>query len=297
MQDEFITCRSCGREVPKTLYCIYCGAALSEGEKEAKPVHAEKKTPEQEVESVEDKPIPGVTDEAFFKIPSYGSEVKLETPSVTDIELDSDTVHMMEELRKYHVWKVKLCGLLADDAVSEEVFTKIYEEYVREIKQFREIRNEKIANYRTKYEEKSAELKKCKLEHEELRARVAVGQIPDSELLLWTPELMDRINSLTSETSILEAKLLKLNDLMKGIPAKEISELEKTARKCIESLDSMIINGKVSDELGGEVLEDLKTVLTLLDSTVRGGKEKELRRELETLEVRYKIGEITLTEF
>jgi len=299
MQDVFITCRSCGRDIPKTLYCIYCGAALSKGEIAPKPEPVEKRPTEEEVEPVESKSIPEIVDEAFFQIPSPGLDVQVEPPSVTDVELDPETVNLMDELRKYHIWKVKLCGLLVEDGVSEEVFTRIYEEYVNKINEISKIRDEKIANYRKQHGEKRDELKEIKQKHEELRARVAVGQISSSDLLIQTPELMESISSLTIEISKLEDKLSKLNNLMRGMPPKEIFELEKTARKGIESLDSLINGGKISDELGDKLHEDLKAVMTMLDGAVSDwkGEEKELRSEFETLEVRYKIGEITISEF
>jgi len=45
---------------------------------------------------------------------------------VQEVDLDSDTVQLLGELRKYQKWKLRLCGLLADDRVSGEVFSKFY---------------------------------------------------------------------------------------------------------------------------------------------------------------------------
>lgn len=300
MQNEFTTCRSCGREVPKTLYCIYCGAALSKGERTLEPEAAERRTTEEEDRPAEPKLLPGIADETYFQTPSISSSVReVEASSATDVELEPEAVHQMDELRNYNIWMMKLCGLLVEERVSQEVFIKIYEEYVEKIEQLSELRKERIADYRNQYEEKIARLKEYKLKQEELKARVAVGQIPDSDLLIRTPEMMESIDTLTREASELEVKLSKLNNIMEGTPPKEVFELEKISRKCIESLDRLMADEKMSDELGGRLIGDLKTIASMLEGAVRDerAEEKELRSELDTLEVRFKIGEITLKEF
>ena len=146
MQDEFVICMNCGREIPNTLYCIYCGVALPEKVKKPKTAPVEK-TSEEKVESVEPKSIPKIAGDIFSKTPLDDFKIWVETSSVTNIELDQETLRLMGDLRKYYIWKVKLCGLLADDGVSEEVFTKIFEEYVKEIDQLSEAWNEKIRDY------------------------------------------------------------------------------------------------------------------------------------------------------
>ena len=49
MAEEFINCRNCGRAVPKTMYCIYCGSGLLVGEQ------LRNEAPEQSTEAI----IPG----------------------------------------------------------------------------------------------------------------------------------------------------------------------------------------------------------------------------------------------
>ena len=61
------------------------------------------------------------------------------------MDLDSDTVQLLGKLRKYQKWKLRLCGLLADDKVSGEVFSKFYSEYAEEIKRFNDVREEKVS--------------------------------------------------------------------------------------------------------------------------------------------------------
>lgn len=136
-------------------------------------------------------------------------------------------------------------------------------------------------------------------EHEELRVRTEVGQIPETELLIRTPEFSDKIGSLTLETSRLEARLSKLENIMGDMHPKETYELEKRARRCIESLEGLVVRGRIDVELGGVIREDLESTLHLFDSihSEKRDEERELRDELETLEVRYKVGEIIPSEY
>ena len=276
MAEEFINCRNCGRAVPKTMYCIYCGSGLQGGE-QLRP------------EAQEQPPEAIIPDFKFEPLRQIHMNLKVEGPFPlirTEPELDKGFLDQIEELRKHWAWQLKLVDMLTEIGVSEEVFTKIYKEYVKEIDQLSMAWNEKIRDYEKKYEDKKAELKKYKQEQEELRVRVAVGQIPDSDLFIRTPQLIDVINSLNIETSKLEAKISKLNKLIWEIPGKGVSELKKMVRKCIESLDGLVRNGKISDELRGQLLNDLKGVIAMLNSTTIDGKEKmekELKDELQYL--------------
>jgi len=298
MKEEFAVCGRCGREVPRTMYCIYCGSALSKVGIAPAIETDEGKSSEEHIDAIKPSPFPDVPDEQFFQTPSYNFDVQEEPPQAMDDELDPETVQLAE-LRKYQIWKVKLCGLLVEGGVTEGVFTKIYKEYADEINKVNKIRDEKNAYYTEQYEERKDQLSSSKMEHEELLVRTAVGQVPESELLTRIPGIAKRIDALSLETSRLEAKLSQLNDVMGDVRPKEAFEIQKTARRCIESLDDLVSNGKIGDELGNTIREDLESVLTLFDA-ILGDKrqaEKALRDELETLEVRYKVGEFTLSEY
>ena len=101
-----------------------------------------------------------------------------------EVDLNSDTVQLLGELRKYQKWKLRLCGLLANERVSGEVFRKIYGEYVEEIKRFNDVRDEKVFALRREFEEKNSQLTEYMRGHDELRVRTEVGQIPETELLI-----------------------------------------------------------------------------------------------------------------
>lgn len=299
MQEEFIVCRRCGREIPKTMYCIYCGSPLSEQDKKSKTRFEERKSIDDGVELFRPEQATDIPEPRFFQIPPYGQKTRTETPRPLEVDLDSDTVQLLEELKKYQKWKIKLCGLLADERVSGEVFRKIYGEYAEEIKRFNDVREEKVSALRGQFEEKNAQLTNYTREHEELRVRTEVGQIPKTELLIRTSELSEKIGSLTLETSRLEARLSKLENLMGDMHPKETYELEKKARECIESLENLVAKEKIDAALSGVIREDLESTLHLFDSihSENRDEERELREELDTLEVRLKVGEITISEY
>jgi len=298
VEEETVICGNCGREVPKTLYCIYCGSALFKTEEELrKPAPSPRKTVELRPEPAEPPYAAGAVSESQVVLPPPEPQVKPE-PSVA-AEVEPEIAELMEELKNNYIWKVKLCGVLCDGGVSESVFTKLYEEYVNRINQLSQVRDEKIAYHREEFEKKNAELEEAKRKLEELKVRSAVGQISSSESAAQAPELEERIGRLTQETSRLGAQLARLNDLMRDATPKDISELEKTARRCLESLDPLITNGKVSSKLGKDLRKDLEAALNVFNGIIGDKKqrEKELRDQLATLEARYKVGEITISEF
>jgi len=298
MEEETVTCAKCGREVPRTLYCIYCGSALFKMEKEPRKVEASAK------KTVESKPVPIRPEPVVVGVPEPKvapppPEPRVKPEPVREAAVDPEVAELMEDFKKNYVWKVKLCGVFCDDGVSEGVFTKLFEEYVNKINQLSQVRNERIAYYRGDFEENKTELEEAKRKLEELNVREAVGQISSAELAAQIPELEEKINHLTLETSRLGAQLARLNDLMRGTSPKDIFDLEKTARRCLESLDLKITNGKISNRLGDNLRKDLGAVLNIFDGIIGDKKqrEKELRDQLSTLEARYKVGEITISEF
>jgi len=297
MEEETAICASCGREVPKTLYCIYCGSALFKMEQEpGRAAPSPERSAEQVLElikpvrTVEEALEPGVA-------PPTGPQVG-QGPSM-EFAIDPDIDGLMEQLKNNYIWKVRLCGVLCDDGVSEEIFTRLFDEYVNKINQLSQVRNEKIAYYREDLGKRRAELDEVEKNLEELNVRVAVGQISSGELTAQTPELEGEIDRLTTETSKLDAQLARLNDLMRGASPKDIHDLEKTARRGLDSLDAMVTSGKVSSKLGNDLRKDLEAALNVFNGIIGDKKqmEKELRDDLSTLEARYKVGEINISKF
>ncbi len=298
MEEETVNCANCGRDVPKTLYCIYCGSALFAKKQASEDIPVKEMT-------AESRPEP-ITPEPRVKTPSHEeapptptTEFKAKPRLKDKPAVDPEVAELMEEFKKNYIWKVKLCGVLCDGTVSEDVFTNLFEEYVNKINQLSQVRNERVAYYRKDFEAKKAQLEEAERKLEELKVRTAIGQISNQEMEAQVPGLEEKVKDLTSETSRLDAQLSRLNDLMRGTPPKGIFDLEKMVRRCLESLDSMITNGKITNKLGNELRKDLEAVLNVFDSIIGDKKqrEKELRDELSTQEARYKVGETTISEF
>ena len=299
MEEETVVCAKCGREVPKTLYCIYCGSPLFKQEKEAKKPAP---SPEGPVKPMPEpiKPKPEVKE---MPAPRAATPPHLE-PQVRPkparaVPVDPEITKLMDDLRNNYIWKVKLCGVICDDGVSEGVFTTLFEEYINKINQLGQVRNDKIGYYREEFGAKKAALDGAERKLEELKVRAAVGQISSADLEAQAPELEERIANLDLETSRLGAQLARLNDLMRDTPPRDIFDLEKTASRCLDSLDLMVTNGKVSNKLGGDLRKDLEAALNVFDGIIGDKKQREkgLTERLSTLEARYKVGEITISEF
>ena len=288
MAEEFINCRNCGRAVPKTMYCIYCGSGLQGGEllrPEAQEQPTEAIIPDFKFEPLRQTPV----------------SLKVESPFPlirTEPELDKGFLDQIEELKKHWAWQLKLVDMLTEIGVSEEVFTKIYNEYSTEVERLGNILEERRAASSEEYARKKAELSEMETAHEELSVRVAVGQLPSRALQRRTPISKERMDGLTRDIKRLETTLSKLDDVMGDIYPEDKRNLEDIARKSLRSLDGLVVEGKISRELSERLREDLTSALALFRAPEEKREtESALRDELETLEVRYKVGEITLEEF
>ena len=273
--EETTICRNCGREVPRTLYCIYCGAPLIGLEAEER----------RELEKVEER----------TEIETSVEVVEVKAKPVT---VRGDVEELMEKLRDHYIWRLRLCGILCDGGVSEEVFRRLYEEYSTKIEELQGERERISSRLREEIEERRGRLEEAKRELEELNVRAAVGQIPMMEVEERTPRLRREIEELEGELSRLESELSRLRNIMSGVKPKELSNLEEVARRSIAALDRLVRGGRLNKELSERVRKDLRETLRLLEGVVgdRRRREEELRMELSLLEARYKVGEITISE-
>ena len=274
--EETTICRNCGREVPKTLYCIYCGAPLIGLEAE------ERREARGEIEERAER----------------GIDVEVMEERAKAVAVRGDVEELMERLRDHYIWRLRLCGILCDGGVSEEVFKRLYDEYSTRIRELQDERERLSSRLREELEERRRRLEEAKRRLEELNVRAAVGQIPMMEVEEKTPRLRREIEELEEETSRLEAELSRLRNIMSGVKPKELSNLEEIARRSIAALDRLVREGRLNREMAERVREELRETLRLLEGVVgdRRRREEELRMELSLLEARHKVGEITASE-
>jgi hypothetical protein len=298
MQEEFITCKNCGREIPDTQFCIYCGIRLAERPRQHMSESDYPKGTERIFEPTEIRPSPETEEPPSFESPHEMYRQDSVLPTMTELGLDPEISHMSKELSKFQLWKVKLCGMLLDGEVPEKVFANIYKDYEKNVERLVERRNEIVARYRAQYDEKRRELEDARLNLEELRVRVTIGELSESDRLIRTPEIKGNVESLEVEASRLEDIMSRSERFSTELSSPEIFGHEQTTQKFLNSLDDLISTGKIGEDLGSRIREDIEAVLVQLSKMYQDEDEdeKSLRSELDMLEARYKVGEITLSE-
>lgn len=287
MQSDFVNCVKCGRAVPNTMYCIYCGSHLSEENIKKGPIiEARKKIAS----------VPTISPYLYPDLIELKPEIKPRTASGYTGILEPETAHKIRELRKYHIWRIKLCGILVEGRVSRDVFEKVYAEYSAEITGLEGERQSKLSQFQRQYDEKTAELTEVKQDYEELKIRTSVGQIPSETLENNAPEMLERIEALTSETELLTERLKKLTDLLDEIPLNEVEELGGILRLSLESLEALVTDGVLTAELEERLRRGLEVFKAIFDASGHYHYDKALMEEMDLIEARYKVGEISPAE-
>jgi hypothetical protein len=209
---------------------------------------------------------------------------------------EAQVIQAWSELLKYQIWKVKLCTIFKEQEMPARVFSNIWEGYGKEISRLQRQIEESKGSLRASYTEKKAELDDAEVKLDELRVRVAIGELTESDVLIRTPSIQANVDSLRSEVTRLEEKLREKETKRPSGSPKEMFEHEQSAKAFVASIDGLIAEGKFSEELGTKLGTEMDEIREFFSSMVRDPRDRDLMNELETLDVRYKVGEITLTE-
>jgi len=263
----YIRCPKCGREVPTTMYCIYCGTKLPP------------------------KPAPPAIPPSAPPKPAVTPPPPLAGPEEIN--------ELMTKISLQYIRKIALLGLLQSKEVSEKVFLKLYEEYGEKLTNFLGVRARVMERLRSELEDKRKRYDETKTLLEELEVRQKIGEISLQEFTTKAESL--KIKAGDSEKSLSEIKgnIGRLENIFFGKTPREIFDLEKKARACHEDLERLVKEGSLSKEGLEKIKPDIENTLELLNSLIVDQKkrQKTLQEELETLETRYRVGEVSLEQY
>lgn len=293
MDEEFTLCSSCGKQIPKYQFCIYCGYNLLKDRgrtvQATEEEHPTFEPPEPTTSFVPENPNFSEPP-AETIMPPFPMAPAMEPPE------NAQVTQARRELLKHQIWRVKLCGIFSEQGMPTRVFTNIWDGYGDEVARLRMKIDESLRARKTSYEDKKIELENAELKLDELRVRVAIGEISESDLLIRTPSIRADVESLEREVSRLEEQLKGEETNHAGGSPREMFEHEQSAIAFVSKIDGLISEGKLSMELGRRLGAEMDEIREYFSSMVGDQGEQDLRNELDTLEVRYKVGEITLAE-
>ncbi|MEM1587002.1 MAG: SHOCT domain-containing protein [Candidatus Bathyarchaeia archaeon] len=274
-----IKCPKCGKMVPAMKYCIYCGSQLP----------AAQQRPERP-RPMELPPPP---------VPPLVQPPTQPSPTAPPIGLEGEVMNLMSNTSSLYARKVALFKLFQSGEVSEKVFLKLYNEYSGKLSELLNIRVRKLEELRRRLDEVNRRLNEIALSIEELSVRYKIGEVDLSFFSQRSEKLKAEQKELESMARSIRLSLDRLEKLMSDKTPSEIKSMESDLRMAYEAIKNMVSEGKVSSEVLDAVKVDVEETIALLDSLVRDRKERErvLREELETLNARYKIGEISVEEY
>ena len=261
MWEEKVVCPHCGRLTNKAPYCKYCGKPLdlSEGRsREAEDTKSKKAGEEVIIEKV-------------------GEEVLERKPPVQEV---SEERKIVEQLANVYNWRNRLLELFLNGEASAEVFIDIYKEYRNRIKAVNSKRLEMIKSLEDKIGELNSKLEQLKIRHE-------IGEIPDKQYI--TEKL-----SIDRELSKIKPRLNILHNAF-DVKLADLPQYEAKIREFRDRISSEGISKGLSQEDVNMIVSDLNETLESLKDLLE--LHRKLKRELEKIELRYRVGELTEEEY
>jgi len=261
-------------------YCIYCGGKLPQV---SPPVSRPLPPPSTQVPA----PPPTVRPPArevrrpFF--PGAKSEIE----------------QLMAGITTLYERKASLLDLFQSGQVSERVFLKLYKEYSGKLNDYLKARAAKLKELRSILEEKRNSLSDIALQLEELEIRAKVGEIDLAIYNERAEKLKTEERGLNETVNSLNADIKALENILGDRKPSEIRDLEMRLKSSKSALERMTEEGKATRETLDIVKSDIEEMLRFIDSLIKDRKEKEkkLREQLETLQTRYKLSELSIEEY
>jgi len=258
MWTEKVVCPHCGMLTNKAPFCKFCGKPL---DIESTQAPEESKPPE--------LPLSESSTEA--------SQPLQETAPAPEV---SEERKIIEQLSNLYNWRNKLLDIFLKGESSPEVVMDVYREYREKIKLMNEKRLQKIRELEDKINELTSRLENLKIRHE-------VGEIPERQYIT------EKLN-IDRELSRLKPKLTMLQNAF-NIKLADIPEYESMIRGFRERFASEGESRGLSREDVELITSDLDEVLENLKGLIE--QHKQLKKELEKIELRYKVGELTDEEY
>lgn len=284
LSETRIRCPNCGKRVPAMKYCIYCGAQLPTA---AQPPRAERPRPMEAP-----PPVP-----PLVPPPTKPAQQRPAAPAPTGLE--GEIANLMSNISTLYARKVALFRLFQSGEVSEAVFLKLYNEYSGKLSELLNKRVRRLEELRRRLDEIDRRLNEVALNLEELNVRYKIGELDMNTFSQKSEKLKIEQRELENIAGSIKTNLERLKNLLGDKSPSEIRDMESRLKSAYDAIKRMIEEGKISSKVLDNIKTDVEETITFLDSLIKDRKEKErlLREQLETLQARYKIGEISIEEY
>ncbi|MEM2568862.1 MAG: hypothetical protein QXT67_02840 [Candidatus Bathyarchaeia archaeon] len=282
LEETRIRCPSCGKSVPAMKYCIYCGAQLPTS------------IPSQRVERPRPLEVPPPVP------PLVPPPTQAAQPSPAPLAgLEGEVVSLMSNISALYTRKVALFKLFHSGEVSEGIFLKLYNEYSGKLSELLNTRVRRLEDLRRRLDEINRRLNEVALSIEELSVRHKIGEVDLNTFSQKSEKLKIEQRELENIARNIRVNLERLEKILGDKSPNEIKDMENSLQLAYEAIKKMVEDGKISSAVLSSVKDDVEQTIAFLGSLIRDRKEKEkvLREELEALQARYKIGEITIEEY
>ncbi len=259
-----VTCPNCGRSTIKGKFCIYCGYVLEEEKQPAQ------KAAEEEEATITIPAAQASSEQQVAEIqPPSPAEESLEEKKLTD------------QIANVYGWWSRLLDLLLKKECPPDIFSELYNEYRSRITMLNEKRVSEIKSIEDRLNELNARM-------DQLRVRHEIGEIPDRQYVTQKLDIDREMGRLKPKLAILQNPFnVKLAD----IPSFQQQLEEKLATFSNASPEEL----GIEPELVEAIKNDIRTALDILQILME--QHKKIKRELDKLEIRYKIGELKQEDY
>jgi len=264
-------------------YCIYCGAKLPEATPPTiKPPQPTTTLP----------PLPPTIP------PPVQPSPRVISPPPSVVAKD-EIASLMSGIEALYERKISLLDLYRSGEVSEGVFRKLYNEYESKLSSFLKARETKVEELKNKLEERNKRLSEISMKLEELEVRRKVGEVDSNLYAQQSDSLRAEERELIESSKALRTNISSLESMLSGKRPSQIRDFENKLKACLSDLEKLVSEGKVTEETFKTVKPDIEETLMFFDSLIKEHKEKDrnLREQLETLQTRYKLSELSVEEY
>ncbi|MEM2035867.1 MAG: hypothetical protein QXL42_07000, partial [Candidatus Caldarchaeum sp.] len=187
---------------------------------------------------------------------------------------------LVDQTSSVYSWYLRLIDLFLEREADPDVFEELYSEYRSRLRTLNERRENEIKKVEERLNSLGSMLEKLKVKHE-------IGEIPDRQYITQKLEI-------EREISKLRPKLMYLRNPFNI----RLGDLPSFKTQLEDKLNKIKTNWReigIKENIVTQIEEDIDAALKVLDVLME--QHHKIRRELNKLELRYKIGELKQSEY